>query len=112
MAKTTVTAVTRFLRDGYAVATWTNPYDGVSAVTVDPDGLVRSALPIAPGYHRFGLAFEISGRESNLLYPYPGNGLCAHGLVKRERAGHWQPHTSCDCGIEPIGPNPPRTDES
>jgi hypothetical protein len=109
MAKTTTANVTRFLKDGCAVATWTNPYDGVSAVTVDRDGMVRSALPIADGYHQFGMALELDGRAMNLLFPYRGGGLCAHGLVKRdEHNRYWQPRTSCDCGLEPVGANPAR----
>lgn len=109
MAKTTAANVARFLKDGCAVATFTNPYDGVSAVTVDRDGMVRSALPIGHGYHEFGMAFELDGRAMNLLFPSPGI-CCAHGLVKREDGHYWQPETSCACGLEPIGPNPARED--
>ena len=78
MAGTTVRNVTHFLREGFAVATWTNSYDGVSAVTVDPDGMVRSALPVADPM--FAMALELGGRAMNLLFPYPGI-CCAHGLV-------------------------------
>jgi hypothetical protein len=109
VARTTARNVTCFLREGFAVATWTSPYDGVSAVTVDPDGMVRSALPIGdsplPAADPiFGMAVEVGGRAMNLLFPYPGV-CCAHGLVKREEGHYWQPDTSCPCGLEPIGPN-------
>jgi hypothetical protein len=105
MAETTVRNVTHFLREGFAVATWANPYDGVSAVTVGTDGMVRSALPVADPM--FGMALEVGGRAMNLLFPYPGI-CCAHELVKREEGHCWQPATSCACGLEPIGPNPAR----
>jgi hypothetical protein len=100
--------VTRFLKGGYAVATWTNPYDGVSAVDVDPDGMVRSALPVDD--HGFGMALEVGGRAMNLLFPYVPGQLCAHGLVKRTPGDYWS--GVCDCGIEPIGPNPARNTEA
>jgi hypothetical protein len=107
MAATTAGTVTGFLRKGYAVATWTNPYDGVSAVTVDADGMVRSALPIGDE-PRFAMALETGGRAMNLLFPSPGI-CCAHGLVKRDKHNtYWQRDTSCACGLDPIGPNPPR----
>jgi hypothetical protein len=107
MAKMTAGSVAQFLGAGWAVAGFSNPYDGVSAVAVDADGIVRSALPVNdPG---FGLALEVGGRAMNLLFPYPGI-CCAHGLVKRDRAGYWQPGTSCACGQDPIGPNRPRED--
>lgn len=107
MAKMTAGTVSRFLGDGWAVAGFTNPYDGVSAVTVDADGMVRSAMPVDS--HRFAMALEVGGRAMNLLFPYPGV-CCAHGLVKRKRADDWQPGTSCPCGQEPISPNPARKD--
>ena len=95
--------VARCLKAGYAAAAFTSPYDGVSAVEVDPDGMVRSVLPA--GGHDVGLVIEVGGRAHNLLFPYEGNHLCAHGLVRREQAGHWQPHTSCPCGQAPINRN-------
>jgi hypothetical protein len=109
VAKTTVRNVTRFLRDGSAVATWSNPYDGVSAVTADADGMVRSALPVDDPM--FAMALEVGGRAMNLLFPYAPGTLCAHGLVKREKGHYWQPATSCGCGLNPIGPNPARNAE-
>lgn len=104
MAKTDVPTVTRFLRDGYGVATWTTPYDGVSAVDIDPDGMVRASLPVDG--HRFAEALEVGGRAMNLLYPSPGI-CCAHGLVKDGPVGSGWPG-GCSCGQEPIGANPAR----
>jgi hypothetical protein len=102
--------VTRTLNAGCAADATATPYDGISAVTVGPDGKVRSLLPIPPGCHDFGLAVEVGGRAMNLLRPYPG-ACCIHGLVKRDPAdpASWnQPHTSCACGQEPVGQNPAR----
>ena len=97
--------VAQFLRDGWGVAGFTGRYDGVSAVTVDGDGMVRSALPVDGG--RFAMALEVGGRAMNLLFPYPGS-CCAHGLVKDERAAGSDRSSTCGCGIDPIGPNPAR----
>lgn len=106
MAYLNAPTVARFLEDGYAVFTVTSPYDCVSAVTADEDGMVRSCLPVDG--HKFGLALEVGGRAMNLLYPYPGgSGLCAHGLVKRPQLGSDQSAT-CGCGLDPIAPNPAR----
>jgi len=105
MAEMTAETVSRFLREGWAVYGVVDPYDGVSAVTVDPDGKFRASLPVDG--HRFALAAELGGRAMNLLFPYPGSHLCAHGLVKRTEASPW-PTGSCACGLEPIAPNPPR----
>lgn len=108
MAKLTALNVTRIIKNGNAACTFTNPYDGVSAVTVDPDGMVRSVLPVGAGYHDFGLALEVGGRAMNLLHPYSTGGLCIHGLVKRERTVGSYLVGTCDCGIEPVSVNPPR----
>jgi len=105
MAKTTARTVTSFLREGSAVATWANRFDGVSAVSVDADGMVRSALPIDDD-PMFAMALETGGRVMNLLYPSPGI-CCAHGLVKRGKDDCW-PAGTCACGLEPVAPNPPR----
>lgn len=105
MAKTTAGTVTHFLREGFAAATWANPYDGVSAVSVDADGMVRSALPVGDD-PMFAMALETGGRAMNLLYPFPGI-CCAHGLVKRGK-DDCRPAGTCACGLEPVAPNPPR----
>lgn len=106
MALTNTATVTRFLRDGHGVATFTNPYDGASAVDIDPDGMVRSSLPVDD--HKFALAIEAGGRAMNLLFPYTRDGLCAHGLVKGERQPGSYRAGACDCGLDPIAPNPAR----
>lgn len=98
--------IARILRNGYAAVTFTSPYDGYSAVEVGQDGMVRSTIPVAD--HDFALAMEVGGRAMNLLRPWSGGIVCAHGLVRRERSGDWQPATSCGCGQEPIDRNPER----
>lgn len=104
MAEMTASEVARFLGNGWAVAGFTNPYDGVSAVSVDADGMVRSAMPV--GGHRFAMAMEVGGRAMNLLFPYSGGNLCAHGLVGQQRDRYGKLHGQCPCGQQPIGPNP------
>lgn len=97
--------VANALKDGCAVYATASPYDGVSAVAIDPDGRVRSLLPIPHRYHEFALAAEVGGRAMNLLLPSPGV-CCAHGLVKREREPGWE--RTCGCEQENLDQNPER----
>src|SRR5215469_16251517 len=94
--------VAHVLKRGWGAYATTSPYDGVSVVEIDPDGMVRSLLPVGRG--SFALAVEVGGRAHNLLFPYSHDKLCGHGLVSD---GFW-PGVGCDCGPAPIDRNPIR----